>query len=98
MARGRLRTTNFYPEQKGGKTATWTITGNVEPGSTELHFASYDGLCVGDILEIDAGRPHAETIVIGHLGSVHLVSPLRNGHERGAQIRRLIEGTGISFA
>ena len=63
-----------------------------------MHFSSYDGLCVGDILEIDAGQPHAETIVIKHFGSIHLVSPLRNGHQRAAGVRRLIEGTGMTFA
>ena len=33
---------------QGNALRWWSLAGAVEPGSTKLHFSSYDGLCVGD--------------------------------------------------
>ena len=75
----------------------WALTGAIPPATSELHLASYAGFCIGDILEIDPDTPYAGTIVIAKFGSIFTVSPTRFGHQRGAVIRRLIEGTGQSY-
>ena len=65
-------------------------------GSCEFHLSTYAGLHVGDVLELDPGLPTAEAVTIVKFGSVFTASPLRFDHARGAQVRRLIEGTGPS--
>ena len=57
--------------------------------------ASYAGLAIGDVLEIDSETQNAEHVVIRRFASVHLVSATRHLHRRGATVRRLVEGTGL---
>ena len=44
--------------------AGWLVTHDVAAGSIEFHMASYEGLAVGDVLEIDSGTRNAEVVVI----------------------------------
>ena len=73
------------------------VTGAVEVGSTEIFLNDYKHLRVGDVIEIDPGLPTAEVATITRFGSIFLAAPLRYAHQRGAIIRRVIEGTGASY-
>ena len=44
--------------------AGWQLTHDIAAGTTEFHMASYEGLVVGDVLEISSGTPAVEIIVI----------------------------------
>ena len=77
--------------------AGWRLLAPVSAGDLSLQLAGYDGLAVGDVIEISSGTPQAEVVVISRFGSIHLVSPLRGAHPSGAAVRRLIEGTGQRY-
>ena len=54
--------------------ARWPLNHDIAAGSMEFHMAIYEGLAIGDVLEIDSGTPNAEVLVIQRFASVHLVS------------------------
>ena len=66
----------------------------VKAGDTTLQFDAYDGLTVGDILEIDYASPQAEFITVAKFGSVVASAPLRFWHGAGSEVRKIIEGNG----
>ena len=71
--------------------AGWLLTHDIGAGSTEFHMASYAGLAICDLLEIDSGTPNAEVVVNQRFASVHLVFATRHPRRRGATVRRLVE-------
>ena len=73
------------------------LTADVEAGSTDFFLADYTGLAIGDVLELNSGKPEAEVVVIKDFGSIHLVAPVRQRHSRGVPVRRLIEGAGRRY-
>ena len=75
----------------------WSLLQPVEAGDTILQFDAYDGLAVGDILEIDFSSPQAEFITVARFGSVVASAPLRFQHGAGSEVRRVIEGNGQRF-
>jgi hypothetical protein len=40
----------------------------VRSGELEMHLASYDGLAVGDVIEISSGAPAVKVVVIERFG------------------------------
>ena len=85
---------NQVPGGPKSAASTWNLVQPANAGECVLHLASYDGLAVGDILEVDFAAQHAEFVTVARFGSVVTSAPLRFDHSAGAQVRRIIEGNG----
>ena len=88
------------PDPRGpwGRIGAWRLLQRTEAGSQRLELDVYDGLAVGDVLEIDFGTPEAEFITVTKFGSIIPAAPTRFAHNPGAEVRRIVEGTGQRWA
>jgi hypothetical protein len=78
-------------------TGQWQVLQSTEAGVTRLELKEYDGLAIGDIIEIDAGTAAAEVVTVIKFGSILISAPTRFSHRAGASVRRLIEGSGQRY-
>ena len=92
-----LGTENPTDAAKEAKTTTtngqWQLLYPIEARFTKADFQAYDGLAVGDILELSAGTDRAEVVTVTKFGSVYFSVPTRFEHAAGSAARLLIEGT-----
>ena len=95
-----LGTENPIDAAKEANTTTngqWLLLYPIEARSIKADFQAYDGLAVGDILELSAGTDRAEVVTVTKFGSVYFSAPTRFEHAAGSAVRRLIEGTGERY-
>ena len=85
------------PNAATNEVGLWLLTHDIPLKTSEFHLSNYEGLAIGDILEIGFGTPEAEAVTISRFGSIHLVSETRHAHPRGSAVRRLVEGTGARY-